>query len=73
MVFVPSISTFIISKMLGGGSNMLIGDLIEQQFLGGNYNPHLGSAISLVLMIVMLVIMGVINSMEEDDMEGMLV
>ncbi len=73
MVFVPSISTFIISKMLGGGSNMLIGDLIEQQFLGGTYNPNLGSAISLVLMIVMLIIMGVINSLDEDDMEGMLV
>lgn len=73
MVFVPSISTFIISKMLGGGSNMLIGDLIEQQFLGGNYNPNLGSAISLVLMVVMLLIMGIINSMDEDDMEGMLV
>jgi len=73
MVFVPSISTFVISKMLGGGSNMLIGDLIEQQFLGGSYNPYLGSAISLVLMVVMLFIMGVINSMDEDDMEGMLV
>lgn len=32
MVFVPSVSTFIISRMLGGGSNMLIGDLIETQF-----------------------------------------
>lgn len=73
MVFVPSISTFIISKMLGGGSNMLIGDLIEQQFLGGTYNPYLGSAISLGLMIVMFLIMGIINSMDEDDMEGMLV
>lgn len=73
MVFVPSISTFIISKMLGGGSNMLIGDLIESQFLGGNYNPYLGSAISLVLMIVMLLIMGIINSFEDDEMEGMLV
>ena len=73
MVFVPSISTFIISRMLGGGGNMLIGDLIEQQFLGGTYNPYLGSALSLVLMVVMLLIMGVINSLDEDDMEGMLV
>lgn len=73
MVFVPSISTFIISRMLGGGANMLIGDLIESQFLGGAYNPYLGSAISLVLMIVMLVIMGIINSLEDDEMEGMLV
>ena len=35
MVFVPAISTFIISRMLGGGSNLLIGDLIEMQFLAG--------------------------------------
>lgn len=73
MVFVPSISTFIISRMLGGGSNMLIGDLIESQFLGSSYNPHLGSAISLVLMVIMLLIMSIINSFETDEMEGMLV
>lgn len=52
MVFVPSVSTFIISKMLGGGSNMLIGDLIQEQFIGGSYNPRLGSAMSLILMVV---------------------
>ena len=73
MVFVPSISTFVISKLLGGGSNMLIGDLIEQQFLGTTYNPYLGSALSLVLMVIMLVIMGIINSIGEDEMEGMLI
>lgn len=73
MVFVPSISTFIISRLLGGGSNMLIGDLIEQQFLGGTYNPYLGSAISLVLMVIMLLIMGIINSQDSDEMEGMLI
>ncbi|MEG2698861.1 MAG: ABC transporter permease, partial [Ruthenibacterium sp.] len=38
MVFVPSISTFIISRMLGGGANLLPGDLIELQFLGNSYN-----------------------------------
>ncbi len=73
MVFVPSVSTFIISRMLGGGGNMLIGDLIETQFLGGSYNPYLGSALSLVLMVVMLLIMTVMNAFDEDDMEGMLV
>ena len=46
---------------LGGGSNMLIGDLIETQFLGGTYNPYLGSALSLVLMIVMLLIFRFLN------------
>ncbi len=70
MVFVPSVSTFIISKMLGGGSNMLIGDLIEQQFLGSTYNPYLGSAISLILMVIMLLLMGIMNAFDDDGMEG---
>ena len=57
MVFVPSVSTFAISKMLGGGTELLLGDLIEQQFLGGAYNPQLGAAISLVMMIIVVVCM----------------
>lgn len=67
MVFVPAISTFIISRMLGGGSNLLIGDLIEMQFLGNAYNPHLGAAISLVLMVIILVIMTIMNQFDPDD------
>lgn len=67
MVFVPAISTFIISRMLGGGSNLLIGDLIEMQFLGNAYNPHLGAAISLALMVIILVIMTVMNQFSPDD------
>ncbi len=67
MVFVPAISTFIISRMLGGGSNLLIGDLIEMQFLGNAYDPHLGAAISLVLMVIILVIMTVMNQFSPDD------
>jgi len=61
MVFVPAISTFIISRMLGGGSEMLIGDLIEMQFLGNAYNYNLGAGISLVLMVIVLVIMAIMN------------
>ncbi|MBR2589666.1 MAG: ABC transporter permease [Clostridia bacterium] len=68
MVFVPAVSTFIISTMLGGGSNMMIGDLIELQFLGGSYDPNLGSALSLVLMVLILISMGIMN--EFDDGEG---
>lgn len=67
MVFVPSVSTFIISKMLGGGSNILIGDLIEMQFLGSTYNPNLGSAISLVLMVIILICMGIMNKFDTDS------
>ena len=67
MVFVPAISTFIISRMLGGGGNLLIGDLIEMQFLGNSYNPNLGAAISLVLMVIVLLIMTLMNQFDADD------
>ena len=67
MVFVPAISTFIISRMLGGGSNLLIGDLIEMQFLGNSYNPNLGAAISLVLMVIILLIMTILNQFDNDE------
>ncbi len=70
MVFVPSVSTFIISRMLGGGSNMMIGDLIELQFLGNSYNYNLGSAMSLVLMVVVLLCMSVTNMMDGENKEG---
>ncbi len=67
MVFVPAVSTFIISKMLGGGGNLLIGDLIDMQFLGSAYNPNLGSAISLVLMVIILICMGIMNQFDDGD------
>ena len=74
MVFVPSVSTFIISRMLGGGSNMMVGDLIETQFLGNAYNPNLGSAISLVLMVFILLVMSLMNQFEDsEDREGMMI
>lgn len=74
MVFVPAVSTFIISRMLGGGSNLMIGDLIDMQFLGNAYNPHLGSAISLVLMVIVLLCMSIMNQFDDDvDMEGTIV
>ena len=69
MVFVPSVSTFIISQMLGGGSNQLIGDIIELQFLGNAYNPNLGSAISFVLMLLVLLIMSVSGFLDDDELE----
>ncbi|SDM55154.1 ABC transporter permease [Acetanaerobacterium elongatum] len=74
MVFVPSVSTFIISRMLGGGGNLLIGDLIDLQFLGNAYNPHLGSAISLVLMVIILLCISIMNQFDtsEEDMESMI-
>ena len=70
MVFVPAVSTFVISRMLGGGSNLMIGDLIEMQFLGNSYNLNVGSAMSLVLMIIVLLCMSFTSSFDEDEMEA---
>lgn len=67
MVFVPSVSTFAISKMLGGGSELLLGDLIELQFFGGAYNPQLGAAISLVMMVIVVACMVIMNRFGEGE------
>lgn len=72
MVFVPSVSTFAISRMLGGNNQMLLGNLIEQQFLGGAYNPYLGSAIALVMMIIVIVCMVVMNHFGEGEEQAVM-
>ena len=72
MVFVPPVSTFAISKMLGGGTEMMLGDLIEQQFLGGAYNPQLGAAISLVMMVIVVVCMWVMNRFGEGEEQAVM-
>lgn len=64
MVFVPSLTTFVISQILGGGKIVLIGNIIEQQFSRlNNYNA--GSGLSLVLMIFILVSMAVISKYDK--------
>ncbi len=72
MVFVPAVSTFIISKLLGGGSEMLIGDAIEMYFLGGagDINYNIGAALSLVLMILILLSMGIMNKFDDEESTG---
>ena len=72
MVFVPSVSTFAISKMLGGGTEMLLGDLIEQQYMGGAYNPYLGAAISLVMMVIVVICMAVMNRFGEGEEQAVM-
>ena len=72
MVFVPSVSTFAISQMLGGGTQLLLGDLIERQFLGGAYNPQLGAAISLVMMIIVVVCMLIMNRFGEGEEQAVM-
>lgn len=61
MVFMPAVSTFVISRLLGGGQYLLIGNLIEQQYLlVGDWN--FGSAISVIMMVIIIVTMGITNS-----------
>jgi spermidine/putrescine transport system permease protein len=72
MTFVPSVSTFVISKLLGGGKDMLLGDLIEMQFLGSAYNPQLGGAISLVMMVLILILMSLMNKFGGGEEEAVL-
>lgn len=53
MVFVPAVSTFYISRKLGSPGTVLMGDVIETQFKTA-YNPNLGAALSLLLMVIVL-------------------
>ncbi len=69
MVFMPAVTTFIISGLLGGGHTMLIGDIIENQFLGvGDW--HFGSAISVVVIAVILLFMFVSSKYESENEGG---
>ena len=72
MVFVPSVSTFAISRLLGGGTQMMLGDLIENQFLGGAYNPHLGAAIAMVMMVIVVVCMVIMNHFGEGEEQAVI-
>ena len=68
MVFMPAVTTFVISRLLGGGQYTLIGNLIESQFLTvGDWN--FGSAISMIMMFIILVGMG-FTSRYETKQEG---
>ncbi len=69
MVFVPSVSTFYISKKLGGSTFALIGDLIEIQFKSAN-NYNLGASLSLVLMVLILISIAIMNHFTGDDDDG---
>ena len=68
MVFVPAVSTFYISQKLGGTGTVLIGDVVESQFKTA-YNPNLGAALSLVLMVMVLICIGIMNHFSGGDSE----
>ena len=68
MVFVPALTTFVISAILGGSKILLIGNVIEQEFTQAS-NWNLGSGLSIVLMIFIIISM-VISSILDKDGEG---
>ena len=72
MVFIPALTTVAISYMLGGGLFLLIGNVIEQEFLT-TANWHLGSGLSLVLIIFIFIVMGITNKFTDKDEENNLI
>ncbi|MBR3755942.1 MAG: ABC transporter permease [Firmicutes bacterium] len=70
MVFVPALTTFVISNMLGGGKIHLIGNIIEQEFTT-SANWNLGSGLSLVMMIFIVLSMAALSKLDKDG-EGSL-
>lgn len=69
MVFMPAVTTFVITKLLGGGQQNMIGNIIEEQFmLTGNWG--FGSALSLLLIIVILISMAVSDKLNPEGNEG---
>ena len=66
MVFVPAVSTFYISQKMGSSGTTLIGDVIESQFKVA-YNPNLGAALSLFLMILVLACVAVMNRFSDEE------
>lgn len=70
MVFVPSVSTFYISQKLGGNKTMLIGDTIEYFFNLGPSYYNIASAISLVLMVMILVCLFIMNRCGGNEEDG---
>lgn len=71
MVFVPSLTTFVISNMLGGGKIHLIGNIIEQEFTTSS-NWNLGSGLSLIMMIFIVISMAALTKLDKNG-EGTLI
>lgn len=66
MVFVPALTTFVISNLLGGSKILLIGNVIEQEFTKGS-NWNLGAGLSLVLMIFILLSMALLAKYDKEE------
>lgn len=69
MVFIPAMSTFVISSLLGGNKSNLIGNIIEQQFRWtGDW--HFGSSMSIILMVFILITMALTSKFDKDKEGG---
>jgi len=69
MVFIPAVSTFIISSLLGGNKYNLIGNLVEQQFRWtGDW--HFGSSMSIILMVFILITMALTSKFDKEKEGG---
>lgn len=66
MVFVPSLTTFVISDILGGSKILLLGNIIEQKFKAAN-NWNAGSGLSLVLMVFIIISMALMSKYDKDS------
>lgn len=73
MVFVPSVSTFYISQKLGGNKTLLVGDAIEHLFNTGPEYYNVASALSLILMVMILICIAIMNKFSDDEEGGMLI
>lgn len=71
MVFIPSISEFVIADILGGSKILLIGNVIEQEFTL-NSNMRLGSGLSVVLMCFILISMGIMNRFDQSGEDAVM-
>jgi len=69
MVFMPSLTTFLITRLLGGGKVMLIGNIIEEQFTRTG-DMGFGSAVSMILMVIVLITLGIMSRKGTLDEEG---
>lgn len=71
MVFIPSISEFVVADILGGSKILLLGNVIDQEFNVAN-NWNLGSGLAIVLMLFIFISMAVMNRYSSEEGDTML-
>lgn len=71
MVFMPSVTTFFIPRVLGGGNTEMFGDLIERTFLTAD-NWNVGSALSLIMMLLILMSISLLRKADPEGEGGSL-